>query len=370
MVASSRGDLVRILHLIDVYPGSDGRCLHRQLRRTLHGLAGDGFEHVVLEVGAGDRRQPQLPRTSGRIGTMGDRMLANGEALQDVLDSWTHLHGRFDLVHAWGSRSIQLRSTCDEAPPCIGTVDSIRLGATQRQSMLRLQDSCRFQLQVGCEGVVEALRARGLGRLDMQVRPFGVDVFDAMNVDRDRRAEWGADDDTIVFGVLGDPVGWTHLRSLLGVPARLAIGGHPIRILTHPDVYGFDLCRDWLESMGHGDKLVVDSDLAGHRTPISSADVLLVPGTSGRRDEVMGVLPLLWSMKAGKPVLLGHGHPAESHLVDHPDVFTAVDRDENTATRWTLDRTSMACDVDTECPVATEADWCDRIRCDYASIVD
>lgn len=369
MAASSPGDHVRVLHLIDVLPGSDGRCLHRQVRRTIEGLPAD-WRHVLLEVGAGERRQPELPETSGRIGTMGDRMLANGESLQDVLDSWSHQSGPFDLVHAWGTRSLHLRSTCDDGPPCIGTLDAVTLRGPLIQALLRLHGSTRLQVQVGCSGMVKVLQRAGLGAIDLAMRPFGVDPPSVgAGHTATRPAAWDADEGTVVFGVFGDPKQWAPLRSLMGVPARLALVGRSVRVVAHPDIHGFQQCLSWLQSMDHGNLLVEDASMDAPWSVLPHLDAILLPGTSGRRQESMGMLPLVWSMMSDHPILLGHGHPAAEELAGHPDIFRSVDLDENGATRWLLARTGAVAEPTSSGLCIDEAGWCERVRADYEALL-
>lgn len=369
MAASSPGDRVRVLHLIDVLPGSDGRCLHHQVRRTIEGLPAD-CEHVLLEVGAGERSQPELPETHGRIGTMGDRMLANGEALQDVLDTWSHRAGPFDLVHAWGTRSLHLRSTCDDGPPCIGTLDTATLRETLIEALLRLHSSTRLQVQAGCAGMVKVLQKAGLGELDLACRPFGTDLLPVDAGQREsRRAQWGADEQTLVFGVFGDPKHWTSLRTLVGVPTRFALVGRSVRIVAHPESDGFQQCRTWLQSMGNDRLLVADESMDTPWSMLPHVDAVLLQGTSGRRGEAMGMLPLAWSLGSGLPILLGHGHPADRELEGNPGIFRSVDRDENGATRWVMARTEANEATPASDLRIDEARWCEQVRCDYDSLM-
>ncbi|MAA51737.1 MAG: hypothetical protein CMJ41_01580 [Phycisphaerae bacterium] len=356
---------VRVLHLVDIQPGTDGRCLHRLVRRTVEGLQGCG-EHVVLEVGGGERRQPYLPRTSGRLGP--SRMLVgggvSGEPLWRVLEVWANAGRPFDLVHCWGDASLRLRAACAGGPPTYCTLDSMVLDASMMIDVHDLSGIVPLEIQVGSVGMVDALHEAGL-ELEVAVVPFGLDV-DRSSADPVRRDSWGVDDGTMVFGVVGDRIGKASLGSLVGVPVRLAASGRDVRIIASEETGGFADCRRWLHDMDRKGLLVADdmTQAAG-----SSVDFALAQGTTGRCGEVTGLLAILESLDASRPVLLGHGHPACRELSECDAVFSGMDHAETDAARWLLSRSGDQ-RVDASGLLSDVSTWCGSLAGRYAVLAE
>jgi len=331
----------------------------------MDGMSG-GHEHVLLEVGAGDRRQPELPRTAGRLGPAYALDALQGGPLGRVLDAWRAAGRPIDLVHVWGDRSLRLRAACLGGPPTLATLDSMTLDAPFIDDLHELDSVTSLSLQVGSSGMADSLYDAGV-EFELAVRPFGLDAS-SHGRDPARREAWGAGEDTAVFGLVADRVGQTSLRPLLGVPARLAIMGRSVRIVAPGGAEDLAACRRWLQGMGHGEHLIAD-DTVHHPASIASLDAVMVQGSSGRCGQVAGLLPILESLAESRPVLLGHGHPAVGDLTGCPLVCRDVDHRENEACRWLLsdapDVSDGVGDVFVDVPV-----WCERLQQDYASLAE
>jgi hypothetical protein len=298
---------------------------------------------------------------------MPTRLVGAREAFRRFMETWIRRTGNFDLVHAWGLRSLHLLSTCPEVDRCIGTIDAIDLHPRVVTSLQDLQHTLSLQLQVGCDGLRRWLINAGLSSLTMPLRPPSVRVEDLdMESRSDWRAAWDVDDETIVLGIPGNPKEWVNLRSLVGVPARLSLLGYKVRLLAHPLVHAFDTCRTCAGTIGFEDLVVAEEAMSNPWKILPALDVVLLPGTTGRRREAMGMLPLAWAMAAGRPVLLGHGHPAANSLQDHPGVYLNVDHDENLATRWLLDHLEQDTTIDPPDGFMIDfPQWVDQLRRDY-----
>ena len=149
----------------------------------------------------------------------------------------------------------------------------------------------------------------------------------------------------------------------------MALLGRSVRVVVHPEVDGLGRCQDWLGQMGCERVLVEDARAATPWSVVSSFDATMVAGATGRRRDAAGMLPVLWSMAAGRPVLMASGHPGAEEFADCRGVLCDVDARENLATKWILDRLSDKT-LDCTSPLRIdEAAWCQQILSDYESLV-
>lgn len=359
--------MVRVLHLIEVEPEAGGQCLQRLLRESVEGMP--GIDHEILEVGGGPRRQRELPATRGRIGMMRTRLLGARAPFRRFVERWEYEVGEFDLVHAWGLRALQLATALDRPRRCLGTVDAARFSSQVVRSLHGLKSGGTVRLQLGCKGMQDLAEDAGLHAAGLDIRVPGVDASSLDETARSTwRDAWGVEDDTIVLGVLGDPPGWTNLRSMMGVPSRLALMGLDLRIMAHPATARFHETRDWAESMGMSGQVREEEAMCEPWKVLPALDGVLLPGSPGHSRDMFGMLPLAWSLASNHPILLGDGHPAGSMLKDHDSVFTGVDRNENDAVRWLLARLDSS-GTSTSCPglFVDMPAWIECLQSDYES---
>ncbi len=351
---------VRVLHLVDIQPGTDGRCLHRLVHRTIDGLQARG-EHVLLEVGGGARRQPCLPPTSGRLNQTRLVSGLSGQPLWRVLEAWADAGHPIDLIHCWGDASLRLRAACGGGPPTLCTLDSMEIDASLPVDLIELSHLVPLELQVGSSGMADALRAYGL---EVGVAPFGFDI-ERSEMDPDRRRAWGAGDETLVFGMIGDRLPRASLRSLIGVPVRLAVAGGDVRVVAPEWTGGFEDGLRWLDDMDRGQLLVREDVTQGG---ISSIGCALAQGTTDRCGEIVGLIPILEALAASRPVLLGRGHPAAAELAATGAVFAGVDDAESDAARWL--REGSARRVDAGGLLVDMTTWCEGLLERYALLAE
>ena len=288
----------------------------------------------------------------------------SGEPLWRVLEVWADAGRPFDLVHCWGDASLRLRAACAGGPPTYCSLDSMELDAPMMIDVHDLSDIVPLEIQVGSQGMADALHAAGL-ELEVQVAPFGFDALPSSE-DPARRDAWGADEGTMVFGMVGDRIHKASLGSLIGVPVRLAVSGRDVRIIASEETGGFAYSRRWLQGMDRTGLLVADDMTQGMT---GSVDVALAEGTTGRCGEVAGMLPILESLAASRPVLLGHGHPACCDLSECEAVFSGMDHAENDAARWLLDRRGDR-SVDASGLLSDVSTWCGSLAGRYAGLAE
>jgi hypothetical protein len=153
------------------------------------------------------------------------------------------------------------------------------------------------------------------------------------------REAWGADDDTLVVGVVGPEPTWTDYRRAADVVGIAAVRGANVLLVGHPSCARADRSRRWMTEVGlRHNPLLVDERMARPWEIAHALDVGLVLGdgvrtaggeAGGRRWSGRGLtiaparflaectgpsvvlatpaLPALWLARAGVPLLIESG---------------------------------------------------------------
>lgn len=347
---------MRVLHLIDPgTPGGGATTLHllAEVTRRLssvrhHSILFGSRAHAGLaeRCGLAGFGRMCMPR---QIPMAGRRSLSRLIAAQEIA------HGPFDLIHSWDSRSVVLAALAAADRPRLG---SLAVGPTcdlQTQFMLALLDQRPMPLLVSSSAVKREYSSLGLPDRLLAVLPPAVNPESAESAVRaDLRRRWEVSTDIFVIGLLSEPVSWADARTAATVASRVAVTGRRVKLLVHPSAAGRMQAERWSQRLNRGDLLIVDDDVAEPWRVVSGMDAALLMGGGmnsmdlsaagspfsvltggGRRLRPLpGVMPLLWAMAAGLPVVAETSDAIDNivqegrsgTLVAQHDINAAADR--------------------------------------------
>ena len=154
------------------------------------------------------------------------------------------------------------------------------------------------------------------------------------------RGRWGVDETTFVVGLLGAPASCVDVQAAVMAAVRVAFTGRSVKLLAH---HGAGLRRqaaNWAQRVGLGDLLLVDDDLAQPWTVAPGLDAALIvgrrPGSAPLRNSACGLLPGLWAMAAGVPVIADTAQPIAEVLEDERNGLVVDRGDVNAIARSIL----------------------------------
>ena len=176
------------------------------------------------------------------------------------------------------------------------------------------------------------LEMRGLTVLRPAVDPGSVGLRDEGNGEGIRWRRWAADRDTFVVGLLSEPPGWGDAQAAMIAVSLVDLTGRRVKLVVHPAARGRLEVRGWARKLDLERHLVVDEALAEPWRVVRGLDAVLLgfgasrdgavrrcepalPGDGCRRP-VSGVLPLLWAMAAGVPVIVEEAGPGRGIIQD------------------------------------------------------
>ncbi|MHC4948008.1 MAG: glycosyltransferase family protein [Planctomycetota bacterium] len=292
----------RILHLLDpaapagpcaqrlaaavVRPGDavvvvgDRARLDRARRHGLPVLAG-------LAVPAG------VPLTGGRLG----RLLRR-------IERW---RGRFDALHAWSAGTAAAAAACGR--PTVGT-----LLAPPRPGLeaFRLRRARPVALLAASEAVAATCARRGVDGSTIEVMPPGVEAGVVVGTRDAARRRWGVSPDTRVIGLLAAPADTADAWPVTQIVARAATTGRDVRLVAAPGAARERAARAWLDRLERPDLLVPEAALVEPWRVVAGLDAALVVPTARARGAEATLMPVLWAMAAGVPVLADRGWAGEA----------------------------------------------------------
>lgn len=322
---------MRILHLIDPAAAGGGPC-------TL-GLVAAALSHSpqhchdVLIIGTSAHlalagRCGLVPL--GRIGTPLNRPSLARNAIRKFLRAYESASNRYDLLHAWTPGCGALAaSVAGDRRVLTGPVIAPTDGCAAPLEIRRLHRR-RVQMLCASPAVRGVYEAAGLDSSRLAVLAPAVDRNVIAFSDRLRlRARWAAQEKTFVVGLLGEPAHWVDARAAVNAVSRIALGPKEVTVVLHPDSAGRPIAQQWLASLAMPDRLVVDEKIAEpwrivpgldaalfmstamntsppafnsrRRKPPSLLRALLSPSAGPSR--LPSILPVLWAMAAGVPVI-------------------------------------------------------------------
>ncbi|MCZ6735186.1 MAG: hypothetical protein O7C65_05290 [Planctomycetota bacterium] len=322
---------MRILHLIDPAAAGGGPC-------TL-GLVAAALSHSpqhchdVLIIGTSAHlalagRCGLVPL--GRIGTPLNRPSLARNAIRKFLRAYESASNRYDLLHAWTPGCGALAaSVAGDRRVLTGPVIAPSGGRAAPLEIRRLHRR-RVQMLCASPAVRGVYEAAGLDSSRLAVLAPAVDRSVIAFADRLRlRARWAAQEKTFVVGLLGEPAHWVDARAAVNAVSRIALGPKEVTVVLHPDSAGRPIAQQWLASLAMPDRLVVDEKIAEPWRIVPGLDAALFmstamntspPAFNSRRRKPPGllrallspsagpsrlpsILPVLWAMAAGVPVI-------------------------------------------------------------------
>ncbi|MBG80121.1 MAG: hypothetical protein CMJ39_05350 [Phycisphaerae bacterium] len=248
----------------------------------------------------------------------------------------------FSLIHGWGTRALSLVGYTGGCGGRLATIDSFvsdAPAATQASNVLR---SGRLPVFVSSDiAWRSAMQLTGPAGIRTGRDQLHCPVVhpDQLASDRDEvRARWNVGSDTMVIGLLGNPMCEINLRDLSGIPVRCRIlGRDPVLVISSTGARRGDLLR-WMERVAPEIRIVVDDALDCSRDVVAAMDVVLAPSAMGRETRICSVEPVMAAVAAGLPVILGDDHPASEWAHEEPLIFVDASHDEHAAIQWLFTR--------------------------------
>lgn len=356
---------MRALHLIDPATPGGGACTLQLLAEVVTRTR--SIEHEVILIGSVAHRalaercgvQPIGHLCPPRFVPTGGR-----RALRRLIEQRERALGRYDLIHAWDAHAAMLATLAAPHRKRLAWINVGPVNNFHTQLLNYLLEHHPMPILTASSAVYREYRSMGINATALDVLPPAVHVPDGETPDRpqpvymcDRmtlRERWGVDETTFVVGLLSEPVNWADARHALNAVMRLALTGRDVRLLLHHTATGRIEALSTARQLGCDDVLIVDDEVAEPWRIVNGLDASLLIGGDlnvmnlrdagspfsllfggGRRVRPMpGVMPLLWSMSAGVPVV-AEASDAVRDIVDDQisgllvkqnDVNAAVDR--------------------------------------------
>lgn len=238
--------------------------------------------------------------------------------------------GGVDAVHAW---SLSACAAAGVLVPRLPRTLTLTQGMTERgwatlRRLVAMRRTRPERVEVLSEARrVEASEAGIPGDL-LHVVPPDVDASLLRMADRAAcRAAWGADDDTHVIALLGDPPPAPDaLRADLGLGLVYETVGHAlgrrprVLMIKHPLAYRRLPAQQMMDNYGVGEILAQDARVAAPWLVLPGCDTALFVGDSA------GGLGLRWAMAAGVRIVAERGPTVEEWLGDAEDSALLYDR--------------------------------------------
>ena len=309
---------MRILHLIDPAAPGGGPCTLRLVDDACSRLP--EHEHDVLIVGNG--ADLALARRCG-LDPLGHlavaarcTALARG-ALRNVISAYESAGRGYDLLHAWTESAALLAAGVFRrailATLVVGPTGP--LGRLRRRAVPVLVTSPAIRreyeaagLEAGLLSVVPpAVGANAIGR---ESRPV-------------LRESWDAGQSTFMVGLAAEPVHWAHGPIAFDAAARVHLTGRDVRLLVHPATLRDRYLGQWLTRVDLADRVVVGAEAAEPWRVLPGLDAVLFICDARyvrhsrnqdrsrrgwrlamtRSRPLPGILPVVWAMAAGVPVV-------------------------------------------------------------------
>ncbi len=345
---------MHVLHLIDPGSPGGGACTLRLMAAPVERLT--SVRHHVLVVGA--QRHLDL---AARCGVEADGVLPapariplfGYRSLRRVIAAYEAAYGPIDLIHAWTARTAMLAIA---AAPHIPRVATLAIGPVNGMLMHALAAMLEYHptpLLASSSAVAREYETMGVDRDHLAVlRP-------AVNPERipfdqrdDIRRELGVDDDTLLVGLLAEPSDWADGRQAAAAVTPAIAAKRRVKLLMHPRTTRHVEAKRWVQTAGWAESLILDRrttepwrlvpaldaalliggemnavDMSGAASPFS-----LLLGGGSRLRPMPGVMPLLWAMAAGVPVIAEASDAVKDIVIDGRTGLLVPPRDAAAAT--------------------------------------
>ena len=347
---------MRVLHLIDPTTPGGGACTLQLLAEVCQRIR--SIQHEALIIGSaahhalaercgvepiGHLSAPTCLPTGGR------------RALKRLIRQREAQFGNYDIIHAWTARSAMLATLAAPDRHRLAWLNVGPVNSFNTQLLNYLTEHHPMTILAASSAVYREYMSMGVHGTNLDVLPPAVHPEAVRMEDRDTlRERWEVDDRTFVVGLLSEPVSWADARQALNVVLRAALTGRDVKLLMHHTATGRVEAEMAAREMGCEDILIIDDDVAEPWRVVHGLDASLLIGGElnvmnlrdagspfsllfggGRRVRPMpGVMPLLWSLAAGVPVIAESSdavrdiidNQTSGLLVKHNDINAASDR--------------------------------------------
>lgn len=316
---------MRILHLVDPGSPGGGACTLRTIAEVTTRL--HSIQHEVLILGTAPHRglaeRCDVPVT-GHLGLPTGWLTGGRRPLRRVINDFQRAGGAFDLVHAWTPRSAVLAALAAPHHRRLGTFSIGPVTGVLTPLLVALLEHRPMPILAASAGVREEFRSMGLPRRLISLLPPGINPDSFEPTPREAvRERWAVDPSTLVVGMLSEPVNWADAEIAAIVISRLALSGRDVRLVVHHEAHRRPHAERWLQQLELRHLVVSDDEAAEPWNVVAGLDAALLIGGElnamnlrdagspfslliggGRRLRPMpSVLPLLWAMAAGVPVI-------------------------------------------------------------------
>lgn len=349
---------MRVLHVVDPGSPGGGACTLQLMAAPLARLTSVRQDVLLVGNGRHERLAERcgVPVTGRLTAPRHQPVMAGflGGAFRRFVRSREEVFGRYDLVHAWTARSALLAAIAAPARRRVATLTIGPVNGFLMRLLARAIDSHPTFLLATSVAVKRDYIAAGVGARHLDVLRPAVhpEAVEDGSDDRDHvRRRWGVDERSFVIGLLCEPVSWSDARRAAVVLSLAAEAGRDVRLVVHPAAQRRVEAVRWLMRIGHAHRLIVDEQLAEPWRCVHGLDAALILGDDTTTPDVSeggspfsllfgggralrpmpGVMPALWAMATGVPVIAERSL-AMQEVIDHDHTGLLVDqRDINAA---------------------------------------
>jgi hypothetical protein len=245
--------------------------------------------------------------------------------------------GKYDVVHAWTARMAALASHALperrrvgtlSVGPVIGGADAVLGWLLRRHPMPLFATSSAVQREYLSMGI----DADEVTFMPPAVNPQSVEAVDRQTL----RRRWRVEPKELVIALLSEPISWADARFAVHIAMRVFASDRRVRVLMHPQAWRRNEAELWDRQMTGGHLVIMEDELAEPWRIMRGADVALMLGSPSnvlltgeepstyrplwggwRRQRPMpGVMPVLWAMAAGVPVISETSHAVADVIED------------------------------------------------------
>lgn len=347
---------MRVLHLIDPASPGGGACTLRLLADVNERLTSVRHDTIVLGTG----RHARLAKRCGIQNAQQVPMPrydppAARRSLRRLIQIHEANSGQFTLLHAWTPRALRLAMLAAPERKRLATFNVGPISTLETQQLVRLMRHHEAPILTSSAAVQHEYRTLGLGGEMLSMLPPAINPEAVTFISRARlRKRWEVDEKTFLIGLFSEPTNWADALIAMEIVARLSLTGRRFKLLVHHSAHRRAAAERRYRDLFEQNLILVDDEVAEPWRVVRGVDAALLMGGElnamdlrdmtrpfafltggGRRLRPMpGVLPLLWAMAAGVPVVAEAGEAGreiindDGHglLINPGDVNAACDR--------------------------------------------
>ncbi len=316
---------MRVLHLIDPgSPGGGAATLHllEEVTARLRSV-----KHDVLILGHRAHRELAERcgvRTIGELSSPQFFPKSGRRALGSLLRVRAAAGIRDDLIHTWTARATLLAAVTAPETRRLATLFVGPVSNFETRLLTAALEKHPAPILNPVPAVQHEYHSLGLPRRLLSLLPPGVNPEAVEFASRETvRERWEIDDDEFAIGLLSEPLNWADARRAAETLTRLAYTGRRVRLIMHHRAARRGEGDRWLRRLGLGHLALIDDELAEPWRAVNGLDAAITIGDEadeldlsasgspfavltggGRRIRPLpSVLPLLWAMAAGVPIV-------------------------------------------------------------------